>query len=164
MGISFLIREYRVRKFYSWQKCVTVIESYFRMVLDMIFVSFYSFHQHSKLKRVKSYGDGIYYNDQKELFSHDGYNKENVPGRSSHSSHAFHSNCLSCQKQLQEEYDRSSCFQPQSLNFEEQESSLSMLLWDQNHQKSIGPTYDSIPTANDSKQRIGNSFCYICYI
>ena len=127
-------------------------------------ISCYRYHQHSKLKRVKSYGDGIYYNDHCEPFQNDTYGKENVQGSNSFS-RAIHSNCSSCQKQLREEIDRNSCFQPQSISFEDQDSSLSMLLWDQNNHKSICHTYDSIPASNESKQNIGMVFNIIgCFL
>ena len=106
---------------------------------------------------MKSYGDGIYYNDQAECVPNDTCNKENAQATSNFP-RAVNSSCVTCQKRLREEHDRSSCFQPPSISFEDQDSSLSMLLWDQNHHKSICHTYDSIPTSNESKQNLGMVF------
>ena len=82
------------------------------------------------------------------------YNKDRTLASDSFS-HDDHSNCLSCQNQLQDEYNRSTRFPPLSSNFEAEEPSLSMLLWDQNHHKSMCPTYESIPNNDGSKQNIG---------
>ena len=106
---------------------------------------------------MKSYGDGIYYNDHAECAPNDIFNKENAQATSNFP-RAVHSSCVTCQKRLREEHDRSSCFQPQSISFKDQDSSLSMLLWDQNHHKSICHTYDSIPTTIESKQNLGMLF------
>ena len=119
------------------------------------------YHQSSKLKRVKSYGDGIYYNDPKETFSNNMYNKKRALPSDSFGN-TEHSNCLPCQKQLQDEYNRRERFQPLSSNFEAEEPSVSMLLWDQNHHKSMCPTYESILNNDGLKQNIGNSINIFC--
>ena len=72
--------------------------------------------------------------------------------------HVTHSNCLSCQNQFTDEYKRKAHAPSVStaLNFETEEPSLSMLIWDQNHYKSICPTYDPILTNNGSKLEMNN--------
>ena len=69
-----------------------------------------------------------------------------------------HSNCLSCQKQFNEEYNRKAYIPSLStaFNYETEEPSLSMLIWDQNHAKSMCPTYDPISMNNGSKMEKNN--------
>ena len=117
----------------------------------------FRYHQYSTLKRVRSYGDGIYCNDQTEPVSNDTQEVEHILS-SDRLENAAHSNCLSCQKQFNEEYDRKAYIPSRStaLNYEAVEPSLSMLIWDQNHARPMCPTYDQIPMNNRSKMETRN--------
>ena len=110
----------------------------------------FRYHQYSKLKRVKSYGDGIYHADRKETCSNDTHEQRHTLSSNTFS-HVANSNCLSCQKQFTEEYSRRAHVPslPRASNYETEEPSLSMLIWDQN-QKSICPSYDQITVNNGS--------------
>ena len=108
------------------------------------------------LKRVRSYGDGIYCNDQKEPCSNVTHDVEqNLPP--DRFENIAHSNCLSCQKQFNE-YNRKAYLPSLStaLNYEAEEPSVSMLIWDQNHNKSMCPNYDPIPINNGFKVEKSN--------
>ena len=122
----------------------------------MYLSTFYSYRQYSKLKRVRSYGDGIYHTDKKDTFVNDAQDTEHtVP--SDQFDNVAHSNCVSCQKQFTEDYKRKTRVPSLSstLNSETEQSSLSMLIWDQN-QKPICPSYNPISVKNESKMAMNN--------
>ena len=127
---------------------------------------FYRYSQYSKLKRVKSYGDGIYGGQNKASSFCDEIQRNAMnPTLSSNcfcNGSSMHLSCLSCQNQFAEECNRtthqiSSIPAGDNLNFETEEpSSISMLIWDQN-QKSACPTYESVPVVNNGSKMTTNN-------
>lgn len=86
----------------------------------------------------------------------DGQDIEHIVS-SDHFDNVAHSNCISCQKQFTEDYKRKAHVPSLSstLNSETEQSSLSMLIWDQN-EKPICPSYNPISVKNSSKTAINN--------
>ena len=119
-----------------------------------------SYHQYAKLKRVKSYGDGMYQVHERDGFVNGCENNEQLPS-SNELNGVMGLECISCQQKAFYETDRTIPVPSSSArtNSEAAESSLSMLLWDRDDapvhssyrstelkNNSMAPLYPAIPT------------------
>ena len=110
----------------------------------------FSYHQYAKLKRVKSYGDGMYQVHERDGNVNGCENNEQLPS-SNELNQMIGLECMSCQHNACYEADRTIPVPSSSArtNSEAAESSLSMLLWDRNDAP-VHSSYHSTEMKNNS--------------